>query len=70
MPDNRKVRRHRHFNASTMQKLKELYTAWHGTEPVKMEKLPGAGSNREYYRMTDENGKTYIGCVGTSKDEN
>ena len=53
-----------------MQKLKELYTTWHGTEPVKMEKLPGAGSNREYYRMTDENGKTYIGCVGTSKDEN
>ncbi len=53
-----------------MQKLRELYTTWHGTEPVKMEKLPGAGSNREYYRMTDENGKTYIGCVGTSKDEN
>jgi len=53
-----------------MQKLRELYTTWHGTEPVKMERLPGAGSNREYYRITDENGKTYIGCVGTSKDEN
>ena len=53
-----------------MQKLRELYTTWHGTEPVKMDRLPGAGSNREYYRITDENGKTYIGCVGTSKDEN
>ena len=53
-----------------MQKLKELYTAWHGTEPAKMERLPGAGSNREYYRITDEDGKTYIGCVGTSRDEN
>lgn len=53
-----------------MQKLKELYTIWHGTEPVKMDRLPGAGSNREYYRMTDEDGKSYIGCVGTSKDEN
>lgn len=53
-----------------MQGLKNLYTEWHGSEPASTEKLPGAGSNREYYRFTDEKGNTVIGCVGTSKEEN
>ena len=53
-----------------MQELKKIYTEWHGSEPVLMEKLPGAGSNREYYRITDEKQHTVIGCIGTSKDEN
>ena len=53
-----------------MQELKNLYTEWHGSEPAAMEKLPGAGSNREYYRLTDENGNSVIGCIGTSKEEN
>ena len=35
-----------------------------------MEKLPGAGSNREYYRIFGAEGKTVIGCKGTSKEEN
>lgn len=53
-----------------MEKLKELYTGWAGKEPATMEKLPGAGSNREYYRLTDAEGHTVIGVVGTSKEEN
>ena len=53
-----------------MNRLKELYMQWHGSEPALMEKLPGAGSNREYYRMADEEGNTYIGCKGTSREEN
>lgn len=53
-----------------MLKLKELYKDWKGCDPEKIEKLPGAGSNREYYRMTDEEGKSVIGCVGTSQEEN
>ena len=53
-----------------MQLLKKLYTEWHGSEPALMEKLPGAGSNREYYRITDEKKHTVIGCIGTSKEEN
>ena len=53
-----------------MQLLKDLYTQWHGSEPAMMEKLPGAGSNREYYRMTDADGNHVIGCIGTSKEEN
>ena len=53
-----------------MEKLLELYREWHGSEPAKTEQLPGAGSNRAYYRLTDEEGKSVIGCVGTSRDEN
>ena len=53
-----------------MQELKKLYTNWRGEEPAKMEKLPGAGSNREYYRITDAEGKSVIGCIGTSIEEN
>lgn len=53
-----------------MQQLKQLYTQWNGKEPEKMEKLPGAGSNREYYRIFGAEGKTVIGCKGTSKEEN
>ena len=50
--------------------LRELYINWSGHEPATVEKLPGAGSNREYYRFFDRAGKTVIGCVGTSKEEN
>ena len=53
-----------------MEKLCELYTKWCETEPVSVEKLPAAGSNRIYYRMTGKDGKTIIGVVGTSCDEN
>lgn len=53
-----------------MDKLIQLYKDWKGDAPVATEKLPGAGSNREYYRMTDADGKTVIGVVGTSRDEN
>ncbi len=35
-----------------------------------MTRLAGAGSNREYYRMTDEHGHSVVGCIGTSRDEN
>lgn len=53
-----------------MEKLRELYRQWSGTEPADMEKLPGAGSNRVYYRITDGSGRSVIGVVGTSSDEN
>ena len=53
-----------------MQQLLELYKQWCGAEPHSVEKLPGAGSNREYYRLTDAEGHTVVGCVGTSRDEN
>lgn len=53
-----------------MQLLKNLYTEWKGREPEKMEKLPGAGSNREYYRIYGVDGETVVGCIGTSPEEN
>ena len=53
-----------------MQKLVELYQQWNGAEPQNVEKLPVAGSNREYYRLTDSQGRSVVGCIGTSRDEN
>ena len=38
--------------------------------PESAERLAGAGSNRQYYRFTAEDGTTVIGVVGTSRDEN
>ncbi len=53
-----------------MKKLVELYRQWNGAEPQNVAKLPGGGSNREYYRMTDAQGQMVVGCIGTSRDEN
>ena len=53
-----------------MQQLLDLYRAWSGREPAGTERLAGAGSNRAYYRMTDDEGRSVIGCIGTSRDEN
>lgn len=51
------------------QQLSELYRKWCGSDPAAMEKLPGAGSNREYFRLHGADGKTVIGVEGTSADE-
>ena len=53
-----------------MDKLILLYTEYAGHEPVSCDELPGAGSNRKYYRLTGADGSTLIGAVGTSRDEN
>ena len=53
-----------------MQQLIDLYREWSGHEPAATQPLPGAGSNRRYYRMTDSEGKSVVGCIGTSRDEN
>ena len=45
--------------------LEELYKSIKGKTPDKVEKLPGAGSNRQYYRVGE-----YIGVIGTSAEEN
>ena len=52
-----------------MKRLIELYKSWHGSEPARVDKLPGAGSNRVYYRMSDADGASVIGVIGTSRDE-
>ena len=53
-----------------MEKLRELYRQWCGEDAAAVEKLPGAGSARVYYRMFAADGRTVVGCVGTSRDEN
>ena len=53
-----------------MHLLKELYKTWAGAEPAHIEQLPGAGSNRIYYRFTDAQGVSVIGVIGTSREEN
>lgn len=53
-----------------MKQLIELYRQWRGCEPAETRQLAGAGSNRVYYRMTDSEGQSVVGCVGTSTDEN
>lgn len=52
-----------------MERLNTLYRNVFGTEPERTELLEGAGSNRKYYRIS-KNGKTVIGVVGTSAEEN
>ena len=52
-----------------MTNLNELYKQWCGEEPTKVEKIEGSGSNRQYYRLYDKDGKTVIGVNGTSRDE-
>ena len=52
-----------------MQKLLELYRQWHGSEPANVQRIPGGGSNRTYYRLTDQNGQTVVGVIGNSRDE-
>lgn len=50
--------------------LKKLYVSFYGQEPATCEALPGAGSNRRYYRLRNEAGDSVIGVVGTSREEN
>lgn len=56
-------------NTASRDRLTQLYADWAGHNPAHVEKLAGAGSNRQYYRLTGSDGKTVIGVVGTSKDE-
>jgi len=53
-----------------MQQLECLYKEWCGSLPASVRQLAGAGSNRVYYRLADAEGRTVIGCVGTSREEN
>ena len=53
-----------------LEKLKNLYSRWAGKATVSCERLPGAGSERKYFRLVGENGVSAIGTVGESADEN
>ena len=53
-----------------MEELKKLYREATGLDVADVETIPGAGSNRKYYRLKGNDGSTLIGVVGTSRDEN
>ena len=53
-----------------MEQLISLYTKFAGHAPTKIEKIDGAGSNRQYYRFISDSGDSIVGVIGTSRDEN
>lgn len=53
-----------------MKTLLKLYEQWAGKQPAHIARMAGAGSNREYYRITSDDDSTVIGVVGTSREEN
>lgn len=53
-----------------MQQLLKLYTAWSGTTPTHVERLPKAGSNRKYIRLFGPDGTSVIGVNGPDPEEN
>ena len=57
------------FYLYTMQILTSLYKSYFGTQPQEIRKLPGAGSNRTYYRLHD-NERSVIGAIGEQPEEN
>lgn len=52
------------------ERIITLYQETFGKTPLSIERLPGAGSNRVYFRIKEEDGTTMIGVYGTSKEEN
>ena len=53
-----------------MQQLTALYTHLMGQPPKSVEPIIGSGSNRQYVRFTAADGKSIIGVIGTSVEEN
>lgn len=52
-----------------MIKLQNLFKNYTGEEPDSITELPGAGSNRKYFRLTNGN-TSLIGVIGTDTEEN
>ncbi|MBQ0050371.1 MAG: phosphotransferase [Bacteroidales bacterium] len=53
-----------------MQQLITLFKDYAHEAPISVEPITGSGSNRNYYRMVARDGRSVIGVVGTSRDEN
>jgi aminoglycoside/choline kinase family phosphotransferase len=59
-----------HREPEIEQKIKKLVYTSCNTSVSTIEKLPGAGSSRQYYRIYTHDSKTYLACNGTLIDEN
>ena len=53
-----------------MDSLIQLYISYAGKAPKECNKIAGGGSNRQYFRLCDEEGNSVIGAIGTSFEEN
>lgn len=53
-----------------MDGLKQLYKQLTGKDATLCEPIKGSGSNRQYFRLRNDEGRRLIGVVGTSKEEN
>lgn len=53
-----------------MEALLDLYKNTFGQNPATVAAINNSASNRKYYRMSDEAGKTVIGVIGTLEAEN
>lgn len=52
-----------------MKSIKTLYAQRFGSEPVRIDRLPGAGSSRSYFRVHGS-GSTVIATIGSDMKEN
>lgn len=50
--------------------VSNLYKSWSGKEPVLVDVLPQSGSDRRYFRLHGNDGKTVIGTHGLNVPEN
>lgn len=50
--------------------VSQLYKSWTGKEPAQVDVLPQSGSDRRYFRLHNEGGKTFIGTHGLNVPEN
>jgi len=50
--------------------VSQLYKSWMGKEPAQVDILPQSGSDRRYFRLYNEDGRTFIGTHGLNVPEN
>src|SRR5215210_3267445 len=50
--------------------VSQVYMNWSGKEPAQVDVLPQSGSDRRYFRLYDEDGKTIIATYGINIPEN
>jgi aminoglycoside/choline kinase family phosphotransferase len=50
--------------------VSQLYKSWTGKEPAQVDVLPQSGSDRRYFRLHNDEGKTFIATHGLNVPEN
>ena len=52
------------------EQLKQLFYSIVGHDATSITPLSASGSNRQYFRLSDSEGHSFVGCHGTSQQEN